>query len=118
MKRDKINNGPIIMTEEYWRSSPLSIVKYYGRIKAFGVEYVIVNKEGIDVFELSTPGSKHYKGDGMAIPEGEPCDLVRTDWIPVYRKLGRTRVIEAVKMGLSRDEAIRFYEKAEQGSLS
>lgn len=118
MKRDKTSNAPIIIMEEYWRNSHLSIVKYYGQIKAFGTHYEILNKEGISVLELSNPHSKHFVSGGMAIPEGEPCDLVRTDWIPVYRKLGRTRVIEAVKMGLSRDEAIRFYEKAEQGSLS
>ena len=115
MKRDNVKNGPIIITEEGWRNSYLSIVKYYGRIRAFGAEYMIVNEKGIDVFELSNPHSKHYVAGGMAIPEGKPCDLVRKDWIPVYRKLGRERTLEAVRMGLSKNGAIEFYGKAEKG---
>lgn len=44
------DNIPICMTEEYWANSQLSIARYYGRIKAGGHEYVIVNKDGMDVF--------------------------------------------------------------------
>lgn len=113
MKRDKITNAPIIITEDYWRNSHLSIVRYYGQIKAFGAHYEILNKDGISVLELSNPHSEHFVSGGMAIPEGEPCDLVRKDWIPVYRKLGRERTLDAVRMGLSSQGAIEHYGKAE-----
>ena len=113
MKRDKITNAPIIITEDHWRNSHLSIVRYYGQIKAFGTHYEILNKDGISVLELSNPHSEHFVSGGMAIPEGEPCDLVRKDWIPVYRKLGRERTLDAVRMGLSSQGAIEHYGKAE-----
>ena len=44
-KEQSMSNTPIIMTEEYWANSHLSIARYYGRIRFSGVEYVIVNKE-------------------------------------------------------------------------
>ena len=95
----------VIMTEEYWANSQLSIARYYGGIKLDGNEYKIVNKDGVTLEELSNPSSKHYAGDGMAIPPGEPADLVRKDWIPIYRKLGRDRTIELVKNGTALEEA-------------
>lgn len=45
------DNTPIIMTEEYWAYSPLSVVRYTGSIKMRGIEYIIVNKEGKDIYE-------------------------------------------------------------------
>ena len=36
---------PLIMTEEYWANSQLSIARYYGHIRFMGHEYVIVNKD-------------------------------------------------------------------------
>ena len=95
----------VIMTEEYWANSHLSIARYYGGIKVNGDEYKIVNKDGVTLEELSDPHSKHYAGDGMAIPPGEPADLVRKDWIPIYRRLGRDRTIELVKIGTALKEA-------------
>lgn len=95
----------IIMTEEYWANSHLSVARYYGGIKVNGHEYKIVNKDGITLEELSDPRSKHYVREGKAIPAGEPADLVRKDWIPIYRKLGREKTIELVKRGLSLKEA-------------
>lgn len=95
----------VIMAEEYWANSPLSIARYYGGIKVDGDEYKIVNKDGITLEELSYPRSKHYVKEGKAIPAGEPADLVRKDWIPVYRKLGRDRTIGLVKNGISLKEA-------------
>ena len=91
-------NHPIVMTEEYWASSPYSIARYYGSIKIAGVEYVIVNKEGKDIYECSTEAEK--AGREKAIEPGEPADLVDKRYVPIYRKVGREKFIEWVKEGL------------------
>lgn len=83
------------MTEEYWANSPFSIARYSGSIRAFDHIFTIVNKEGKTIFELSEEA--HGKGETYAIEPGEPCDLCRVDFIPLYRKLGRERFIEIVK---------------------
>ncbi len=98
----------VIMTEEYWANSYLSIARYYGGIKVNGDEYKIVNKDGTTLEELSDPRSKHYVKEGKAILPGEPADLVRKDWIPIYRKLGRDKTIELVKNGIDLKEAKRI----------
>lgn len=98
----------VIMTEEYWANSHFSIARYYGEIKVNGDVYKIVNKEGVTLEELSNPRSKHYAKSGMAIQLGEPADLVRNDWIPIYRKLGRNKTIELVKNGIDLKEAKRI----------
>lgn len=96
----------IIMTEEYWANSQFSIARYYGGIQLNGHNYTIVNKEGLTIFELSDPISPHYVGDDKkAIEPGEPADLVREDWISVYRKLGRERTMELVKQNISLKDA-------------
>ena len=95
----------VIMTEEYWANSYFSIARYYGGIKVNGDEYKIVNKDGTTLEELSDPRSKHYVKEGKAILPVEPADLVRKDWIPIYRKLGRDKTIELVKSGTSLKEA-------------
>lgn len=89
---------PIMMTEDYWANSQLSIARYYGGCAIGKIDYWIVNKEGISVIELSDPDNKHYVGDDKkAIEPGEPADLVQKAWIPIYRKLGRERFIELIK---------------------
>ena len=88
----------ILMTEEYWATSQFSIARYYGQIKVGGIEYIIVNKEGKDVFELSVEAEK--AGREMAIEPGEPCDLIDKRYQPIYRKVGRDKFIEWVKEGL------------------
>lgn len=94
------------MTEEYWANTQFSIARHYGQIQINGRHYIIVNKQGVTIFELSNPNSKNYVGDDkMAIPPGEPADLVRADWIPVYRKLGRERFIEVIKQNMSLKDA-------------
>lgn len=98
----------VIMTEKCWANSYFYIAKYYGGVKIDGHEYKIVNKEGVTLEELSNPSSKHYVKSGKAIPPGEPADLVRKDWIPVYRKLGRDRTIKLVRDGVSLAEAKRI----------
>lgn len=93
-----MKTAPILMTEEYWANSQLSIARYYGGCTIGKIDYRIVNKEGISLFELSDPESEYYVGDDKkAIEPGEPADLVQKVWIPIYRKLGRERFIELIK---------------------
>lgn len=67
---------------------------------------MICNKYGITLVELSNPASEYYVGDdNMAIPPGEPADLVLAEWIPIYNKLGRDRFIEIIETGVSLEEA-------------
>lgn len=83
------------MTESYWANTQLSIARYYGRIVFDGHEFVIVDKRGHDIFECSREAEK--AGRAKAIEPGEPADLCRTDFVPIYRKLGRDKFIEFIK---------------------
>jgi len=83
------------MTEEFWANSQFSVARYYGRCKIDGKEYVIVNKEGKDIFECSAEAEK--AGREKAIEPGEPADLVRRDFVPFYRKLGRDTFLSVLK---------------------
>ena len=89
----------ILMEEEYWRNSQFSIAKYYGAINVKigneNIEYVIVNKEGKDIFECSEEAQK--AGREKAIEPGEPVDLLDRRYIPVYRKMGREAFIKMIK---------------------
>lgn len=95
LRKQTNDTSPILITEEYWANSQLSIVRYYGRIQVFGHEYWIVDKKGRDLFELSALAEK--EGREKAIDPGEPCDLVRKDFMKHYRKLGRERFLEILK---------------------
>lgn len=86
---------PICMAEDYWANSPLSVARYYGQIKANGHVYMIVNKEGKDIFELSVEAEK--AGREKAIEPGEPADLCRADFVKYYRKLGRDKFLQVLK---------------------
>ena len=97
-----MNNKPILMTEEFWAESQFSIVRYYGRIKAFGHEYIIVNKEGKDIFECSAEADR--EGRDYAIAPGEPCDLVDQRYVQIYRAIGRDKFIEWIEEGLLLDD--------------
>lgn len=85
----------ILMTEEYWANSPFSIARYCGCIKISGIEYIIVNKEGKDLFECSIKADK--QGREKAIEPGEPADLIRADFKQFYRKLGRDKFIAVLE---------------------
>lgn len=88
---------PIAMAEDYWANSQFSVARYTGSITIGEAKYVIVNKFGATVFELSSPSSKYYVGDDkMAIEPGEPMDLVRVEWVPIYKTLGRDKFIELI----------------------
>ena len=86
----------ILMEEEFWRNSQFSIAKYYGEIdvKIGGekIRYVIVNKEGKDIFECSAEADK--AGRDKAIEPGEPADLVDRRYVPAYRIMGREAFIK------------------------
>lgn len=105
------NFYPLIMTEEYWANSEFSIARYYGGINFNGHRYVIVNKEGKDIWECSKEAEK--VGREKAIEPGEPADLCIVSLIPSYKRLGRDKIIEMAKQGKSEDEikAIAFPEE-------
>lgn len=86
---------PIVMAEEFWRNSQLSIAHITGRISYKGFVYVIVDKRGHDIFECSHEAEK--EGREKAIEPGEPADLCRTDFVPIYRELGRDRFLAFLK---------------------
>lgn len=106
-------NEPLIMTEEYWANTHLSIARYYGKIKFNGREYWIVNKDGIDVFALSVMAQK--EGKDKAIEPGEPCDLVLRELVPAYHKLGRDKILELVKQGKSEKEIKEIAKTIKKG---
>lgn len=89
----------ICMEADTWLNSEFSTIRHYGGAVINGHQYCIINKEGITVQELCDTESPHYIGDGedMAIKEGEPADLIREDFIPYYKKLGRDKFIEVLK---------------------
>ena len=105
----------ILMEEGYWRNSQFSIAKYYGEInvKIGGetINYVIVNKEGKDIFECSEEADK--AGREKAIEPGEPVDLIDRRYIPVYRKMGRDAFIKMIKRNrdLTPEIAMELSEK-------
>ena len=75
----------ILLTKESWMNSQLSVAKYSGGIHLTcdgGKKrtFLIVNKEGKELNQVS-------------IPAGEPADLVDKEFIPFYKKLGRTLFI-------------------------
>lgn len=93
---------PLIMTEEFWANSQFSIARYYGAIKLQGREYIICDKTGRDLFQLSAIAER--QGKQKAIDPGEPADLVLKSLLPAYRKLGRDRIIELIKDGKTEKE--------------
>lgn len=93
---------PLIMTEEFWVNSQLSVARYYGGIKIQGREYIICDKTGRDIFQLSAIA--HRQGKEKAIEAGEPADLVLKSLLPSYRKLGRDRIIALIKEGKTEKE--------------
>jgi len=101
------NKAPICMTEEFWANSQLSIARYYGHITFSGHEYWILDKRGRDLFECRAIADKD--GRTKAIEPGEPADLVRQDFLKVYRELGRDRFLQILKYShdLSDDAILR-----------
>lgn len=83
------------MTEDFWANSQFSIARYYGRVGLDGYDYLIVNKEGKDIFECSAEAEK--AGREHAIEPGEPADLCRSDFVKYYKKLKRDRFFEVLR---------------------
>ena len=106
---------PLIMTEEFWMNSPLSIARHYGGIKIQGREYIICDKTGRDIFQLSAIANR--QGKEKAIEPGEPADLVLKSLLPAYRKLGRGRIIALIREGKTEKEikAIARQKRNENG---
>ena len=96
------NFKPICMAEDFWANSQFSIARHYGHINIDGHRYVIVNKEGKDIFECSVEADR--AGRDKAIESGEPCDLCREDFIKYYRRLGRDKFLEVLKFYPHADE--------------
>ena len=97
-----MSNAPLLMTEEFWANSQLSIARYYGEITFNGRKYIIVDKHGRDIYECSAIADK--EGREKAIEPGEPADLILSTLRFAYRKLGRDRIIELIKDGKTEDE--------------
>lgn len=85
----------IVMAESYWANTHFSIARYYGRISVDGFDYVIVDKRGKTVFECSIEAARD--GREKAIAPGEPADLCRVDFVPIYRKLGREQFLKFIQ---------------------
>lgn len=109
MNKDIDSIHPLVMAEEYWVDSPLSLARYYGQIRFGGNVYMIVNKEGKDLFECSYEADK--QGREKAIPDGEPADLCLAELVPVYRWLGRDEFLKRIKDGVMASELIRQYKE-------
>ena len=97
-----MSNAPLLMTEEFWANSQLSIARYYGEITFNGRKYIIVDKNGRDLFECSAIADK--EGREKAIEAGEPADLILSTLRFAYRKLGRDRIIALIKDGKTEAE--------------
>lgn len=97
-----MSNAPLLMTEEFWANSQLSIARYYGEILFGGRKYIIVDKHGRDIYELSAIAER--EGMDKAIEPGEPADLILATLRFAYRKLGRERIIELIKDGKTEEE--------------
>jgi hypothetical protein len=104
-----ITTETIIYPEEYWANSQLSIVRHCGHVKINGKRYVIVNKEGKDIFELSAEAEK--EGRDKAIEPGEPADLILAEWQPIYRALGRDAFMEHLETNLDLKEAKKYVKQ-------
>lgn len=89
----------ILMEESFWANSQFSLARYSGEIivniDCERIRYIIVNKEGKDIFELSVEAEK--AGRQKAIEPGEPADLVDSRYIPAYRMMGRDAFIKMIQ---------------------
>ena len=92
----------MLMVESYWRKTQLSIASRYGHIQFNGHRYIIVDKQGRDLWECSAAAER--EGREMAIKPGEPADLIWDKLQSHYRRLGRDRIIALIKEGKTFDE--------------
>lgn len=92
----------LLITEECWRNSPLSVVRHTGMCRIGEQEYVIVDKLGRDIFECSAMAAR--EGRDKAIAPGEPADLIDVRLQKAYRKLGREGMIKLLEEGRTLEE--------------
>lgn len=104
-----MSNAPLLMTEEFWANSQLSVARYFGGVTFEGRKYIIVDKLGRDLFECSDIADK--EGREKAIESGEPADLILKSLKLAYRKLGRDRIIALIKDGKTEDEIKALTQK-------
>ena len=97
-----MSSAPLLMTEEFWANSQLSIARYYGEIIFDSRKYIIVDKLGRDLFECSAIAER--EGREKAIEPGQPADLILETLRFSYRKLGRDIIIALIKEGKTEDE--------------
>lgn len=96
----------IIYPEEYWMNSQLSTARFFGGGTINGKEYIIVNKEGKNLWKCSEEAEK--AGRDKAIEPGEPADLILLDWLPIYKALGRDKFFEYIKEHNDLEEAKKY----------
>lgn len=108
MKRLKLAPKPLLMTEEYWANTQLSIARHFGRINLNGASYIIVDKFGRDLYEASYIAKK--EGRSKAIEPGEPADLIWVELQKDYRRLGRDTILRLLKEGKGFEEIHNYKE--------
>ena len=79
-----MNSMPVIIAYEKWINSQFSLARHLGSITINGREYILVS-------------------DGET---RETPDLLRADWLPIYKRLGRRRTIGLIKNGTTVDAAL------------
>ena len=100
--------APLLMTEQVWRNSQLSIARFYGGIVCNGQSYIIVDKHGRDLYECSEIAER--EGRDKAIEPGEPADLIDERLQKAYKRLGRDRIIALLKEGKTLTEINKIEE--------
>ena len=102
----------IWMPEEVWINSQLSLARFSGGATIGRHRYIIVDKHGRDLYEASM--AKDRAGSDKAIPPGEPADLLRQDFQKYYKKLGRDKFLEILKINShASDEVLKnIYKEA------
>ena len=97
------------MTKEVWMTSCFSIARHTGGIVVKGNDgkqhtFYVVNKDGNRKWTY--------------IPPNEPADLIDSEFIPSYKKLGRERFIRVVQANNRADNAeLKKALKAEEFRL-
>ena len=74
-----MNETPILITYESWANSYLSTARHTGGVEISRVYYMLISEH-----------SNRYTPD-----------LLRYDWVPVYKKLGREKTIGLINNGTS-----------------
>lgn len=88
----KEKTTPVLMTKEEWNKTHFAVACRYGSVTIKGHEYVVVNKNGVDLHTLSCKAWK--RGEEYILPLGEPADLLRKDFKSLYHKLGRDKFLK------------------------